>query len=284
MAVDVNIPATGALGAPPPGAPVESSQPLQPDAGSIVVFDRETGRPTGEIVDPAARAAANERELQPLTYGKVEPSAVAPESNVPGKRIGGLDPFYQQQKQMRDEAASAASPAASNSDSPSRGLPTTVPVPASRKRAPLQSTGGFGSAGDAQYFPLTGDEARTLAQELMDRLNDRLKNDLRFSMAICYPRVSLKLQLIVEAEAGGEGNGFVIEYVTAHDKTPLEVAKEYGDSVVFVLREQRREFDDAGNVETPADAIRDELGILKPKKQLVQMGGGKQFADVPLGW
>ena len=287
MAVDVNIPATGAIAPPPAHATIETAQPVQADAGSIVVFSRETGQPTGEIVSPEARARQNERTLLPLTYGKT-----ALESPVPGKDIGHVDPFYEELAKRKaartadqiaaDEAA--AMPAASNSDSPSRGIPGTAPVPASRKRAPLKNEGGFGIGGGPEYFPIDGSEAREMALQLMDQLAERLKNDLRFTLATCYPRLAIKLQLIVDAVTSGGEAGFEIEYVAAHDKTALDVAKAHGDAVVFVLREQRREFNEAGEVETPPDAMRDELGLNKPKRQFVQTGTGKQMADRPLGW
>jgi hypothetical protein len=283
MAVEVNIPASGALGAPPAHAPIESSQPVQADAGSIVVFDRATGQPTGEVVRPEDRARANERELLPLTYGKTADGA-APQSNVPGKEIGKVDPFYEAVAKRNAERAKDTMPAASDSDSPSRGLPGTAPIPAARKRPPLATEGGFGMGGDVAYFPMDGNEVRELVNGLMDQLHERMKNDLRFSLAICYPRIAVKLQLIVEAEAEVGGTGFNVEYVAAHDKTPLEVAKECCDSVVFVLKEQRREFDEAGNVETPPDAIRIELGLDVPRKQMVQTGAGKMMSDRPLGW
>lgn len=289
MAVETNIPATGAIAPPPAHATIETAAPVRDDAGSIVVFDRVTHQPTGEVVSPAERAAQNERALAPLDFGK---KAVGLESPVTGKDIGKVDPFYAQHDANKHAAPAPAKPAAplagmpaaSNTDSPSRGIPGTAPMPASRAKAQLPVDGGFGMGGSTDYFPMDGHEVKELATELMDRLYKRIQNDLRFSLAVCYPRIAVKLQLIVESEATVGGEGFTIEYVTAHDKTPIEVAKQHGDSVVFVLVEQRREFNEKGEPETAPDAMRDELGIDKPRKQLVQMGGGKQFSDRPLGW
>jgi hypothetical protein len=276
-----NIPATGAVGVePPPDAPIEVSQPLQPDAGRIVLADPRTGLPTGEVVDPAARARANERELAPLRYER--PAAPAAQSGVTGKAIDGLDPFYAQEVARRAALPDAKEfPAASNSDSPARGLPGTAAVPL-RQTKSLALTGGFGDTGEAMYYPLDGQELLALSEALCDRLVDRIRNDLRFSMALTYPRAAVRLQLIVEGEV--DDQGFTIEYVDKKDQTPLEVAQQHGQSVVFVLTEERREFTSTGEVESPPDAIRDELGLVKPRKQYVQTGMGRQLADQPLGF
>src|SRR6266581_3437297 len=93
MAVETNLPATGAIAAPPEGAPLETALPVQADAGSIVVHDRTTGQPTGEVLTPAALALAHERTLAPLTYGKTDQS-IPHQSVVSGKAINEVDPFY----------------------------------------------------------------------------------------------------------------------------------------------------------------------------------------------
>jgi hypothetical protein len=169
-------------------------------------------------------------------------------------------------------------PAASNSDSPSRGLPGTAPVPAARKSAPIQTTGGFGEA-EAEYFPLNGQELRTLIEQLMDEVHARLQNDLRFHIATTYPRVSARVQIIVEAEADDQTVS-IEKVMVPQERVPLDVAQERADSVVFVVRSLRREFDEAGNVETPPDAMRDELGLQKPRKRTIKNGAGKSLVDV----
>lgn len=281
---ETNIPATGEFGAAPPDAARETTEPLQVDAGAIVVHDPRTKQPTGEVIDPIARAQANERELKPLTYEN--PAAPPSQSVVSGKTVNGLDPFYAEEAKRKAALAAAeperTMPAMSNTDSPSRGLPGTAPVPAARKTKPIGVTGGFGDAGEAQYFPLTGPELMELTRALLDKLNDRITNDLRFSLAITYPRIAVKLQLIVEGEV--DDQGFDVTYVDTKDQTPLDVAKQHGQSVVFVLTEERREFTVDGEVDSPPDAIRKELGMVRPHKQLVQTGSGRVFADLPVGF
>jgi hypothetical protein len=269
---DTNLPAEGAMAAPPPGAPYEIAQPLSPEL----------------IAEQAAKAAAHEKTLAPLTYGQTESGGVVRprlESAVAGKQIDGLDPFYQQEVARRtaeDAEISAHAPAGSDTDSPVRGLPGTAPIPAVRSRAQLLPSGGFGDTGAAQYYPLDGSELRALVETLMDELHAHIQADLRFSIAACYPRVAVKVQLVVEGEV--QDQGFTIQKVGAHDKTPLEVAQACGDSVVFVVVKQRREFDEAGNVEAPPDALRDELGLPKPHKHVVKNGLTSSFADLPMGF
>ena len=118
-----------------------------------------------------------------------------------------------------------------------------------------------------------------MAEQLLDELYARVQNDLRFHISVTYPRLSIKLQLILEGEADDQTH--VIEHVKPPvDKIPLAVAQEHADSVVFVIKAQRREFDDAGNVETPADAMRDQLGLRKPRKQQIKNGMGTAMIDV----
>jgi hypothetical protein len=268
MAAD---PLTGGM-APPEH--VEISQPIQPHV----------------IEEWASKAAANEKALQPLHFEKPVEGAVAPaklESPVAGKDIGGLDPFYQglgrqtrQPTKTADDDIKARAPAASDTDSPTRGVPGTAPVPAGRKRPPLAVTGGFGDTGGGQYFPLNGDELKTLIEALMDEVYARMQNDLRFSIAICYPRVTAKVQIVVSGEFDAEHLQFPIEKVFVHDQTPIEVAEGLGDSFVFCVTAQRREFGEQNEVETPPDAMREELGLPRPRKQAVQGPTGRQTVDI----
>ena len=248
--VDVNIPAEGAVGKPPPpGAPIETSQPLSPEL----------------IREQLAKARQNERTLEPLTYKDSKVAAQpGPSSVITGKSVTGLDPFYQRVVADRQPESveivadeplpTDIAPAASNTDSPTRGVPGTAPVPPGRKRPPPQVLGGFGGMADQQYFPLNGAEALTLARQLLDELHAKIANDLRFSMALTYPKLSMKLQLVVGAAVDNDG---------------------------FTVTAQRREFAEDGKVETPPDAMRDELGIPKPGKHFVRDAAGKpKLVDV----
>lgn len=263
---ETNLPADGEWGQPPPDAPREWSQPLQADL----------------IAEQQAKARQNERALKPLDF---VPTKVNP--------LTKTDPQAASHAVQAPAAVQAASvartpapvvappadhqPAASNTDSPSRGAPGTAPVPSARAKAPLRILGGFGEA-EAEYFPLDGHELRLLVEVLLDELYNRVQNDLRFSVAMTYPRLKATLQLLVEGEL--EETGFAIERVVVKDQTPVAVAQERGDSVVFVLVAKRREFDDHGEVESPANAIREEIGVEIPRKQQIENGLGKMLADV----
>lgn len=274
-----NLPAEGRAGVEAPAdAPREVSQPLQADY----------------IADSLAKARVNEKELAPLTYGRgpIDNEIAALEAKLAALKLGnnGVPDVvhepkpvaaaagYPQPSKYVDAEPKTQFPAASNTDSPTRGLPGTAPVPAARSKPPIQVIGGFGEA-EAEYHPLDGRELMRLVDALASDLVKRCENDLRFTVAITYPRMTCKLLLIVEGEA--DDAGFEIQKVMVpHEKTPLEVAQQYADSVTFVVRAQRREFDDAGNSESPADAIRDELGIEKPRKRRIGSGAGSAVVDV----
>jgi hypothetical protein len=112
-----HIPATGQIGAvPPPGAPVEVSQPLTAEAGAIV----EAVNPrTGESyatedwhrMSPAARARHNERTLEPLHY-ITQPKAGGVAEAVDAVAESKMDPFYQRLKTAvePDRVAGAGGP------------------------------------------------------------------------------------------------------------------------------------------------------------------------------
>jgi hypothetical protein len=253
--------------APPPDAPIEISRPLTDAA----------------VSEMAAKARTNERTLAPLVYGStpaatdvsdvpVEVQEPAPVQAAPGF------PANAKPNRYVDAKPSSEFPAASNSDGPLRGLPGTAPVPAAREKPQLRPMGGFGEA-EAEYFPLNGAELKTLVEQLLDELYARIQNDMRFHIAVTYPRLSARLQLVVTGEA--DDQTMVVEKVMPDQhRTPLEVAQQHGDSVVFVVAQQRREFDEQGNVEQPADAMRDELGLRKPRKRQVKTGAGSSIVDV----
>ncbi len=244
--VQTNIPATGSFGGPPPDAPIEVAEPL---AASTV----------DAMVDAANR---NERALKPLKY---EGSPRIEGSHPQG--IRGLAAAAAKPERVRTHA-----PAASNSDSPSRGVPRPEADP---KKV---ITGGFGDLGEAQYYALDGSELRELVRSLMDFLNQRLENDLRFAPAICYPRVTAKVT--IEVSGYTQDKPFIIEKSITKNETPLEVVEATGaEATAFTLEEQRREFDDAGNAQDPPNRIREELGLTVPRKQIVRNGAMSHVVD-----
>jgi hypothetical protein len=91
------------------------------------------------------------------------------------------------------------------------------------------------------------------------------------------------VKVIVEAEAGDQS--FDITMIRGKEEMPLDAAEQVADSVVFVVKRQRREFDDQGEIETPPDALREQLGLVVPQRQVVSTGKfGPLMADVPLGF
>lgn len=272
-----NIPTEGTFGAPPPGAPQEVTQDLKPDL----------------LAEQLARARSNERELPPLTFSPGVPAPIQPptplpaptgaatpaavESTAPPSGIVLTDAPNTLAEAVAHRTGSALiqghQPAASNTDSPSRGIPKPVTDPGK------VITGGFGHAMEAQYFPLDGLELRKLTEQLLDQMREQIQNDLHFTVAICYPRVAVRL--ILEVSGYTQDEGFRIQKGVAHEKTPEDVATAAGTPFQNVLVEQRREFDENNEPVDPPDRIRDSLGLRKPHKQQIETGGGKMIVDVP---
>lgn len=257
----------GTFTAPPPDAPMQVAEPLAPST----------------LAEQLAKARANERELTPFVPPAASTPAVptagadAPQPSASGAPADGSAPAVPPRQVQTPREVVAAPvfkrPAESDTDSPTRGIPKPIQDPGK------VITGGFGSLESAQYFALDGSELRELVLSLMDSIADRIRNDLRFAPAITYPRVTARVQVQIEGYA--EDHGFVVEKVKADERTPLEVAKTKADEVVFVVVEQRREFDAEGNPENPPDRVRDELGLPKPRKQFVQAGAAKMIVDTP---
>jgi hypothetical protein len=264
---------------PPPGAPHEVAQPLD----------------DGLIADQLARAAANERELKPLVFNQTprpsmdQPTISAADALSSQRRIRQVKRHAQESDTPSQELVAAPTtqpvptgfvdpplphqPAASDTDSPSRGIPKAIADPGKH------ITGGFGDAGQAQYYPLDGIELRELVYSLMDQIHARLADDLRFSMAICYPRVSARVEVIIDGYPVDVG--FVIPQVMKpYEKTPLEVARSYGDEVVFVVKAERVEMTADGESVTPPNLMRQELGLRVPRKQAIDTPTGRQLVDV----
>lgn len=273
--------ATGTFQPPPPGAPQEVSAPLSDAAVqqmAALAAEREKVLPPFNpqpSIPPAASPAASAADVgadAPVT-ADAPPAPAAPPFETEVEF--GKSPLQYTEGVKPDPllAVDYKRPAESDTDSPSRGIPRPVADPGK------QITGGFGSLGEAQYFALDGTELRAVVEKIAAELIQRLQTDLRFSIAITYPRVSAKLQLVISGYA--EDAGFTVEAVASDERTPVEVAKERADQVVFVLEEFRREFDDAGQPENPPDRMRDELGLQKPRKQFIGNGPSRMMVDVP---
>ena len=272
-----DLPVTGAAGvAPPPDAPTLPTQPLQADAGAIVVAadiyrEGELVARAGDVISPIERARQNERTLAPLDYGAPKPTAVVG-AVIAGKASDGLDPFYAELEKRNAVAVPptvpapvdrSLFPAGSNTDSPSRGVPRPI------GDLGKQITGGFGAQPN-EYFPLTGVEVKTVIEQLLDELHAQLQNDLRFHIATCYPRLSAKLSLIVTCAV--QDAPVQIEKVFTHDQTPLAVAESLADTACFVISKARSEVAADGSPQTPADALRQELDLPVPRKRQLANG------------
>ncbi len=254
----------GAIGhKPPPGAPHEVSQPLRPEL----------------IQQQQAQAAANEKQLAPFNpQGRIPaikgpdvPLVKAPRGpQLATPKPSGEVEFFDEIPAAHVQESTAHQPAASNSDSPSRGIP--------RPQAPDKTiTGGWGALQDS-YEPLNGDEVRSMALVLMDDMVKVLQNDLRFTLSTTYPRVEIELELKVNCY-DAERPTTIRRVQPATGSAPLDVAKKLADQVVFVIIERRREFNEQDESETPANAMREEIGSEPPRKQYVEVPGGKILVD-----
>ena len=240
----------------PNGSPV-SSQPVgnprslrhaRPAITATPVEAIETAA-ADDAVPPAVTHSAAASELQPQ-----QPSSLADAARAVHARTIPTDEPYR--------------PAASNTDSPSRGIPT----PAADLNK--QITGGFGDGGEAQYYPLDGLELRKVVELLLDKQRQRIQDDLRFSLALTYPRV--RVRSVIEVECFAEDGSFSITNIAPpHEKTPIEIARRHGDEVCFCLVEQRQEFDDENQSESPPNAMRLEVGVPVPRKHAVSVAGGR---------
>ena len=292
----------GSFQAPPPDAPREVSQPLSAEL----------------LAEQAARAARNELPLPPFAPKQTGPVPVAPAESrvrtvsrrpavdVPVDTVTDsaqaiADAVHEAQaepampaavltpKVRTSLAAQASVPAptpdapelapilphmraASNTDTPSRGLPTHDPDPGKR------ITGGFGEPSEGQYFPLDGAELKAVVENLLAELHTRIQDDLRFSIALTYPRIRVHVDIVVEAYAA-DGGFKVQKFAAPHDKTPIEVAERFGEEVAFIVRAERREFDEENQPADAPNAMRAEAGLRIPRKQRIESAAGIIYAD-----
>lgn len=213
--------------------------------------------PTATNVLPSATA-------QPTDTADLAPAVPLPTGDAPPAQTVGLDGTMTPVKRHQ--------PAASDSDSPSRGMPKPVNDPGK------QITGGFGDVGEAQYFPLDGLELKALVNHQLERLSNQLDHDLRFGIAAVYPRVNVRV--VLEVDCYVTDQSFEIpKMMIPHERTPLEVAREMADHVVFCVLEEHVEMLPDGESVTPPNALRHELGLEVPAKRAVQTPGGRMLVD-----
>lgn len=260
------LPTDGAFGAPPAHAPHEVTHDLTPDA----------------VADQLARARQHERTLQPLVFGaKIRSDAPTPAEQVLEQTFAAPPPSAEPPRKVMTPAMQETpvvvaershQPAASDTDTPSRGIPRPIDDPGKR------ITGGFGDLGEAQYYALDGMELKELVKHLMGKLLGQVENDLHFSMAITYPRVEVKV--CVQVSGYAKEGAFELFKGGSHDKTTVENAVKAGaQPIALELAETRAEFDANGEPIDAPDRIRDELGLEKPHKQVVQMGVNRSIVD-----
>ncbi len=301
---------TASVGAiPPPDAPVETAMPLTAEALAVhraaaaanerplkpfAPSPRPVGPPPAalspKMVTPTAvpPVATQNPELATLiedVFGAVPDPAPAPPELVANEQadvdqLVDVFPGVDELPPLTDEDR-ARMPAASNSDGPARGILLNLTPPPEK-----EITGGFGDLGDAQYFPMTGSEILELSKALIDDLVARIENDLRFSMALTYPRVRVTASLLIEGHAEDGDAGFEVTKIHQPKSgeagsTPVEVARQHGDEIVFMVTSKRQEFTPNGDQELPPDAIRAELGLPRPHKRMIENpSGAPSWVDV----
>ncbi len=246
---------SGVIGVEPPtGAPRETSQPLQ-----------------SEFVESSrAKAQMNERELAPLrvpgpaagdlaAQGLVgEPVAAVHEVQAPAG-VRAAEPDAALSRAYRTAVARGPAHVGNGSEDPvtagpTRGMPRGIPLD-------KQVTGGFGMAEAPTYFALNGLELREMIDALQGHLKKQVSEDLRFGIALTYPRVAVTLTLKVVAYP--VDGSFDLVHEKSFEGTSEAEALTMADRQEFEISAEASDTD-----ETPANQIREELGLEIPMKQL----------------
>ncbi len=289
---------TGAVGSvPPPDAPQERTQPLSSEL----------------LASQLAQARANERELAPFNpqpLPRIAPSTPAVPtiatqamiddffgSDVPTVLPAVVEALplpieiHPEVDQVEDYLPALSEedlkrmPAASNSDTPAKGLLPNLTPPTGDKWEGIDR-GGFSDPGESQYFPLQGNEIDAVIDDLFEQISKQNKNDLRFRVALTYPRARVRVTVEVEGVVEDNNAGVQIQKVfvpkgeETKGNTPLEIARRHGNEVVFVVSKVRQEFDEEGRSDMPPDQIRDTLHLGKFRKTVVKQGGRHTHVDV----
>lgn len=232
-----------------------------------LVAGRPGGQPDTQPVIPTLEGTDHDPRLDRDQPGAPadDPAAAPPRSPLAAaaRQVMGTRPAIVDGERYQ--------PAASNSDSPSRGLPSSSLDPGK------QITGGFGQPTTGMYFPLDGSELRALVFKLMDELADQISSDLRFSMALTYPRVAARV--VVEVSAYPDGSFEIPKVMIPVDRLPEEIARRLHDHVCFCVIAERTEMAADGGSLNPPDKVRDDLQLSKPQKQIVDTPGGRMIVD-----
>ena len=288
---------TGGAGMIPPDAPREVPQPLRPELlqrqaerarmneQPLPPFNPQQGRRSiPSVAPPAAPASPPSTAMDALIADVFADTPVILPTAPPTPEEGLIDQYEDILPPLTDEDRKRM-PAASLTDTPAKGLLPNLVPPKGDKFDGIPR-GGFADASDAQYYPITGEELIEVVCTVTDTLIAQIKNDLRFSMALTYPRLRVRVRLEVEGAAEDNNAGFEIQKVYVPKEgmggsTPLEIARAHGaNEVVFVVTSTMQEFTPDGQSDLPPDAIRDAIGMPKPRKQMVNLGGRQSFVDV----
>ncbi len=270
----------------PAGAPHEVSQPLAGDARVIPTHLRGMEKELAPLTYPestavaAAASAGVVSATPPLGRPPVpiaQPVVHDPLPGVVADAVRGTAVLGPRTTAPIDNMADPPEPhqpAASNSESPSRGTPTPARDPS------LQPTGGFGPVPGLEYIPLDGSEVRQLVLGLMDQIAKQMETDLRFVRALTYPRLDCRVTVDVGTFPPESAVRITKILPDPKGQASRAIALQHADECCFVVMAQRQEMNAAGESIDPPDKIRDALQLPKPHVQVVGSGVARQLVDV----
>lgn len=314
------LPAEGHAGLrPPAGADLTPTQPLTADAGTIIDTDGYAHRPLDKAranereLQPLTYKDSVQQAAAELAGTVAVPGVVQAVPQVKAAVVAAKPPVV---APVTSKAPDPTQPAASNTDSPSRGIPGTAHSPhRNPKRAPLTVEGGFGS-GSGEYFALDGTEMKACLNQLLEEILGQAENDHRVVGMAALTTAEVTLQAILRADTddqtvtmdrGGVNlntDGNLVALITdvcdalhrdlqtdmrlqmswaypQYGATLTLTVKAHAADPGFTLVKHRREFDEAGDPETPPDALREELGLPVPGRQVKMAGSlGALSSDV----
>ncbi len=233
---------------PPNHAAGRASSPPVPPTGPVA------SSPDAAGVGPVAGDPGPGPEPVPAGATGDDTNATGPQAPELVSELGQLAEEFAQGP-LPPAPSEFRRPAESDTDSPSRGIPRPLP-------ADKQITGGWGAdGGGGSYYALDGSEIQNVALALMAQLKTAMAQDLRLGIAITYPQVRIRVQLLIDG--------------SSPDAQVNDAKFELGASRLVTLEAIEQDDDD-----TPADALRDVAGLPKPAKQLIRAGAAHIMVDV----